>query len=103
MAPMKPMSGGTSSMKMTTVSDMAPPAFSMKRLGYGVEMMGALGDNHKFGFDWNRQQQYLGPVFLYIASPRWSLRVEPAVGLSNVSDPLVFRTGIGYSFDGLGR
>ena len=76
----------------------AAPALSMNRLGYGLEMTGALGDNRRFGFDWNAQQHYLGPVLTYAISSRWSVRLEPAFGLSNVSDPFVLRTGVTYSF-----
>ena len=68
----------------------------MSRLGYGLEMIGALGDNQRFGLYWNAQQHYLGPVFTYTISPRYSVRVEPAVGLSNVSDPFVLRMGMAY-------
>ncbi len=79
----------------------APRLFSLRRLGYGIEMMGALGSADQFGFDWQRQQQYAGPVFSYAVSPHWTVHVEPAVGLSDVSDPLVLRMGIGYSIDHL--
>src|SRR5450756_3208715 len=74
----------------------APPTFSMSRLGYGLEMIGALGDNERFGFYWNAQQHYLGPVLTYSISSRWSVRLEPAVGLSDVSDPFVLRMGVMY-------
>ncbi|HUX27310.1 MAG TPA: hypothetical protein VMV39_00915 [Terracidiphilus sp.] len=77
----------------------APPLFSLQRLGYGIEMMGALGNTDQFGFDWQRQQQYVGPVFSYSVSKHWTAHVEPAVGLSEVSDPLVLRMGVGYSID----
>jgi len=76
----------------------APPAFSMSRLGYGVEMIGALGDNERFGFYRNEQQHYIGPVFTYDLSPRWSVRLEPAFGLSDVSDRFMLRTGVAYMF-----
>lgn len=77
----------------------APSRFSLKRFGYGMEMIGALGDSHQFGFDWHNQQQYVGPVFGYSLSRNWDVRVETLVGLSGVSDPLVLRTGVSYSFD----
>lgn len=84
---------------MAGMADMAaPPALSMSRLGYGLEMIGALGDNQRFGFYWSAQQHYLGPVFTYDFSPRWSVRLEPAFGLSNVSDPFMLRTGVAYMF-----
>ena len=78
-----------------------PPAFSLQRLGYGIEMMGALGNTHQFGFEWQRQQHYLGPVFSYAVSTHWTARVAPTFGLSGVSDPFMLRMGVGYSFDHL--
>ena len=78
-----------------------PPAFSFQRLGYGLEMMGALGNAAHFGFDWRRQQQYLGPLFSYSLSKHWTLHVATTFGLSDVSDPFVLRIGVGYSIDGL--
>lgn len=84
---------------MAGMADMAvPPALSMSRLGYGLEMIGALGDNERLGFYWSSQQHYLGPVFTYDLSSRWSVRLEPAVGLSNVSDPFMLRMGVAYMF-----
>ena len=79
----------------------APPAFSLQRVGYGLEMMGALGNTDQFGFDWHRQQQFVGPLFNYAVSKHWSVQVEPVFGLSDVSDPFVLRMGIGYSIDHL--
>ena len=77
----------------------APSVFSLRRLGYGLEMIGALGNTDRFGFDWPRQQQYAGPAFSYALSRHWSVQVEPAIGLSGVSDPFVLRMGLGYSID----
>jgi len=79
----------------------APPMLSFQRLGYGLELIGALGNTHQFGFDWPRQQQYLGAVFSYGLSKRWTAHVEPTFGLSHVSDPFVLRMGLGYSIDHL--
>jgi hypothetical protein len=78
-----------------------PPVLSLQRLGYGIEMIGALGNTHHFGFDWQRQQHYVGPVFSYSVSKRWTVHVEPAFGLSDVSDPFMLRMGVGYSIDHL--
>jgi hypothetical protein len=78
-----------------------PPVFSLQRLGYGLEMIGALGNTHQFGFDWQRQQHYVGPVFSYSVSKHWTAHVEPAFGLSDVSDPFMLRMGVGYSIDHL--
>jgi hypothetical protein len=88
-------------MAMGKAKKKAPPEISFQRLGYGIEMMGALGNTDQFGFDWQRQQQYVGPVFSYSVSKHWTAHVEPAIGLSEVSDPLVLRMGIGYSIDHL--
>ena len=81
----------------------APPALSFRRLGYGLEMIGALGNTKQFGFDWPRQQQYVGPVFSYSLSRNWSVHGELAFGLSDVSDPFVLRMGVGYSIDHLAK
>jgi hypothetical protein len=74
----------------------APPVFSLQRLGYGLEMIGALGNTHQFGFYRQREQQYVGPVFSYNLSKHWTAHVEPTIGLSDVSDP--FRDMGNYSF-----
>jgi hypothetical protein len=81
----------------------APPLLSLQRLGYGVEMLGALGDTHQFGFHRALQQHYVGPVFTYAVSPHWTVTVEPAFGLSAVSDPFVLRMGIGTSIEHAGH
>jgi hypothetical protein len=78
-----------------------PPGLSFQRLGYGIEMIGALGNTDQFGFDWQRQQHYVGPVFTYSLSKHWTVHVEPAFGLSDVSDPFMLRMGVGYSIDHL--
>jgi hypothetical protein len=84
---------------MEGMADMtAPPALSISRLGYGLEMIGALGNDKRFGFDWNDQQHYLGTVLQYAISSSWSVRLEPAFGLSAVSDPFMLRTGLAYMF-----
>ena len=84
---------------MAGMGDMTePPSFSMSHLGYGLEMIGALGDNRRFGFDWNAQQQYLGIVLTYAISSRCSVHLEPVFGLSDVSDPFMLRTGLAYMF-----
>jgi hypothetical protein len=79
----------------------APPVLSFQRLGYGLEIIGALGNTHQFGFDWQRQQHYLGSVFSYSLSKQLMIHIETAFGLSDVSDPFVLRMGIGYSIDHL--
>ena len=89
---------GMAAMPGMSASD-APPLLSLQRLGYGVEMLGSLGDTHQFGFRKGSQQHYVGPVLRYAVSPHWSLTVEPAFGLSAVSDPFVLRMGIGRSIE----
>jgi len=74
----------------------SPPLFSMRRLGYGLEIIGALGDGQKFGFNWNAQQQYLGVVLGYAISSNWSMRLEPAFGLSSESDHFMLRLGVAW-------
>lgn len=69
-------------------------------INYPVEnhSLMVMGDDERFGFHWNSQQHYVGPVFTYDFSFRWSVRLEPAVGLSNVSDPFMLRMGVAYMF-----
>jgi hypothetical protein len=93
---LKPSWMGKSTEEMPGVN--APQALSLDRLGYGVEIIGALGDDHQFGFAWNAQQHYLGAVFTYAISSHWSVRLEPAFGLSVVSDHFMLRTGVAYMF-----
>ncbi len=76
------------------------PSTFMDRIGYGVEMIGALGDGERFGLDRSEQQHYIGPVFMVDFSPRWSVRVEPAFRLSKVSDPFMLRAGVSHTFGG---
>jgi hypothetical protein len=93
----KPMAGMTGMTGMDRRS--TPPFFSLQRLGFGLEMMGGLGNSQKFGFYWQNQQHYLGPVFSYTLAQNWNFRVESAFGLSRVSDPFVLRMGLDYSID----
>jgi len=86
---------------MMGMKGMGPAVFSAGRLGYGVEMMGALGNVGQFGFDWPREQQYIGPVFSYAIAPGWSFRLEPTFGLSDVSDRFVLRMAAEYSIRNL--
>ncbi len=89
---------GTNGMRSKPI---APPRLSSRRLGYGVEMMGGLGDTQQFGFFWHREQQYLGPVFSYSLAPNWRFRLEPTFGLSSVSDHFVLRMGLDYTINHL--
>jgi hypothetical protein len=79
----------------------APPVLSLQRLGYGLGMIGALGNTEQFVFCWQRQQHDVGPVFNYSLSKHWTVNVEPSFGLSDVSDPFMLRMGVGYSIDHL--
>lgn len=81
----------------------SPPVLSTPRIGAGLEMMGGLGDTNQFGFDWQRQQQYVGPVFSYELPKNFSIHVEPTFGLSDVSDPFILRLGVGYEVGEVAR
>lgn len=78
-----------------------PPAFSNKRLGYGLERMDGLGDTTQFGFDWPREQRSLGPVFSYALAHNLRFPREPTLGHSDLSDPLVLRMGLDYRIGNL--
>ena len=92
---MKPFwSGGAIEDRTTMTSAAAPPALAVRRLGLGLEMAGALGDDRRFGVYIHSQQHYAGPVFTYIISPRWALRFQASFGLTDVSDPFMLRSGV---------
>ncbi len=93
------MGSGNAMEGMAGMQKSAPPSLSFRRLGAGVEMLGALGNTDHFGVNWQRQQHYIGPVFSYALGNNWDFHVESAVGLSDVSDPLVVRVGLSYSID----
>jgi hypothetical protein len=84
---------------MPGMDDMTePPILSLSRLGYGMEIIGSMGDDRLFGFHWNDEQHYIGAILNYAVSSSWSVRLEPAIGLSNVSDHFILRTGVAYMF-----
>ena len=92
---------GMKGMKGMGRKPVAPPELSFQRLGYGLEMVGGLGDTQQFGFFWRREQQYLGPVFSYSIAPDLRFRLEPTFGLSSVSDHFVLRMGLDYTINHL--
>ena len=96
-----PRSMNTASSGMSGMTGMAKsPPSPIDRPGYGVEMLGALGDGHRFGVYPDEEQHYIGPVITYDLSPRWSLRAGAACGLTTMSDPFVLRLGVAYMFGG---
>lgn len=88
---------GMNGMNGMDARSIAPPRLSFQRLGYGLEMVGGLGDTQQFGFFWHREQQYLGPVLSYSITPRLRFRLEPTFGLSHASDRFVLRVGLDYT------
>jgi len=95
----KPIVPAPSMATMDAMPDTTPPpALSLRRVGYGVELAGTLGDDQRFGFVSSAQQQYVGAVFTYDVSGRASLHLEPAIGLSHVSDPFMLRVAVSYMF-----
>ena len=96
-----PRSMKTASSGMSGMSGMAKASASpTDRLGYGIEMLGALGGANRFGIYPDEEQHYIGPLITYDLSPRWSLRAATAIGLTKVSDPFVLRLGVAYMFGG---
>ncbi|MBI2920724.1 MAG: hypothetical protein HYY18_06520 [Planctomycetes bacterium] len=63
----------------------------------GIEMYGALGDTRKFGWNGDRQEHYLGPVFMYHFTPQVGVHVALGIGLTNASDDL-FRLALAIEF-----
>lgn len=67
------------------------------KAGLGLEMYGGLGDTKAFAINRQRQEHYLGPIFMYHIDSHWMIHSQLAIGLSKASDNLV-RFNVGYEF-----
>lgn len=59
----------------------------------GLEMAGALGNDHRFGFDWNAQQRYLGAVFMYASLPAGPCVLNPRLASPTSATASCFARG----------
>ena len=67
----------------------------------GIEFYGGLGSSQSFGFQ--DTAHYAAPVIAWRISDNGTLRFSPAVGLTEVSAPVLLRLGYSYEFQGAGR
>ena len=67
----------------------------------GVEFYGGLGSSQSFGLQ--DTAHYAAPVLAWRVSDNSTLRFSPAIGLTQVSAPVLLRVGYSYEFQGAGR
>ncbi|HVO59741.1 MAG TPA: hypothetical protein VMT53_02330 [Terriglobales bacterium] len=67
----------------------------------GLEMYGGLGST--LGFGLHNTTHYLAPVIAWQLSDNASLHFAPAVRLTDVGSPVLFRIGYSYEVRGFGR
>lgn len=76
--------------------DEADDARSGLFAGYGVELLGALGDDRSLRLSPSDQQHYLQPLLLLHLGRSVMLHTGVAIGLSPASDRVLFRTAFGF-------
>jgi len=64
--------------------------------GYGVELLGALGDDRRLAFSPSDQQHYLQPLALFHLGGSVMVHTGVAIGLSKASDRVLVRTAFGF-------
>ncbi len=75
--------------------------FCRENFAAGLEMYGGLGST--LGFGLHDSTHYLGPVVSWELSDNASLHFSPAVRLTDVGSPVLFRIGYSYEVRGFGR
>jgi hypothetical protein len=75
--------------------------FCRENFSAGLEMYGGLGST--LGFGLHDTTHYLAPVISWQLSDNASLHFSPAVRLTEVGNPVLFRIGYSYEVRGFGR
>jgi hypothetical protein len=75
--------------------------FCRENFTAGLEMYGGLGST--LGFGLHDTTHYLAPVISWELSDNASLRFSPAVRLTEIGSPVLFRIGYSYEVKGFGR
>jgi hypothetical protein len=75
--------------------------FCRENFSAGLEMYGGLGST--LGFGLHDTTHYLAPVISWQLSDNASLHFSPAVRLTEVGSPVLFRIGYSYEVRGFGR
>jgi hypothetical protein len=75
--------------------------FCRENFAAGLEMYGGLGST--LGFGLHNTTHYLAPVLSWELSDNASIRFSPAVRLTDVGSPVLFRIGYSYEVRGFGR
>ncbi|HEX6501727.1 MAG TPA: hypothetical protein VF011_00675 [Terriglobales bacterium] len=75
--------------------------FCRENFAAGLEMYGGLGSTLSFGL--HNTTHYLAPVLSWQVSENASIRFSPAVRLTDIGSPVLFRIGYSYEVRGFGR
>lgn len=75
--------------------------FCRENFSAGLELYGGLGSTNGFGF--HQTAHYLAPVIAWRLSDNSNVFVSTAVGLTDVSYPVLLRFGYAYEIRGFGR
>jgi hypothetical protein len=85
---------------LATLASANPCRFCRENFTAGVEVYGGLGSTDSFGF--HDTAHYLAPVVAWQVSDNSVLRFSPSVGLTHLSNPVLFRIGYSYEVRGFG-
>jgi hypothetical protein len=86
---------------LATMASAEECRFCRENFTAGLEMYGGLGST--LGFGLHDTTHYLAPVISWQVSDNASLRFSPAVRLTEVGSPVLFRIGYSYEVRGFGR
>ena len=86
---------------LATMASSESCRFCRENFAAGLEMYGGLGST--LGFGLHNTTHYLAPVLIWQVSDNASLHFSPAVRLSDVGSPVLFRIGYSYEVRGFGR
>ncbi len=86
---------------LATMASPQPCRFCRENFIASLEMYGGLGSTLAFGL--HDTTHYLAPVISWQLSDSASLRFSPAVRLTDVGSPVLFRIGYSYEVRGFGR
>jgi hypothetical protein len=75
--------------------------FCRENFNAGLELYGGLGSSRAFGL--HDTAHYLAPVISWQISDNSSLHFSPAIGLTQLSNPVLLRFGYTYEIQGFGR
>jgi hypothetical protein len=85
---------------LATLASATTCRFCRENFAAGVELYGGLGSTNGFGF--HDTAHYLAPVIAWQVSDNSTIRFSPSIGLTHLSNPVLFRLGYSYEIRGFG-